>query len=449
MNLSSRKKRILVAIALTAFLILPVTLLLITRQQTISTQASSGTSLSFIPESNEEQPIEAKTNEELTVDLMVEPGEGNLISFVKFVIEFDTEFVEIISEDAFVPNSDDFPEILEDITIEDGTLTGSISVGSDGTKAVSTPTKLGTLTLLPKKETGDTPTVVTYTADSQVLSIGEEDDPDASVLSNTGAAFLTVTKGSGSAPKDELTKKDTTDDTTEKSTDLVRPRFPLDVEPIDPADGDTTLTIKALLHGIGSSGDSVNPKNSSLSNKEPKKTSRVVAVSIWDIDDLLVAEGFTRLAYDKKTGAYLGSFVTDKPLPDDTYAITITVEGYLTSVLEDFELKEGEENELGDLQFVAGDIQADEKIDILDYTILADCGYGATTQLPMDNPKSLYESAACKKHEAREDADLDSNGTIDGKDFNLFLREFAAQKKLETTEINPESKPPTPTPTKS
>lgn len=446
MNLPSRKKRILIAIALTAFLILPVTLLLISRQQTVSTQASSGTSLSFTPESNEEQPIETTTNKDLSLDLMVEPGEGNLISFVKFVIEYDPTYVTV-ADNAFVTNSENFPEVLEEITIEDGTVTGSISVGSDVTKAVSTPTKIGTLTFVPKKETVDTPTVITYTADSQVLSVGEEDDPDASVLSNTGAAFVTVGKGSASEKEDD-SSEDTNENDNEENAELVRPRFPTDVEVIEPIEGDTILKINASLHGIGSSGDSINPKNSSLSNKDPKKNSRIVAVSIWDVDDLLVAEGFTRLEYDKKSGAYLGSFVTDQPIPDDTYAVTITAEGYLTAVLEDFEIKESSENDLGTLQFVAGDIYPDEQLDIRDYTILTDCGYGMSTQLPMDNPESLYQSEACKKHESRADADLDSNGIIDGKDFNLFLREFASQKKLESEEV-PESTPVTPTPTKT
>lgn len=443
MNLRKRNVRLLVAVTLIAFLLLPLTILLVGRQQNISSKASPGTSLDFEPQSTESEPIEAGAGKEIKLDLMAIPGEGNLISFVKFVVEYDPDVLEIKDTKAFEPNTDAFPEILEELVISDGTVTGSVSIGSDYTKALQEPTKIGTLTLVPKKVT-DTPTVVTYTADSQVLSVGDNDDINENVLSNTGAAFVAVMQTEEkTAPLPAEGDKESTG-----NEELVRERFPESVDPKEPGQNDTILTFDAALHGIGSSGDSGNPKNSSQSNKNPKKTARIAAVAIWDAEDTIVAEDFITLTYDSASGTYKGTFATDKPLPEDTYAVTITVEGYLTAVAEQLELKEGEENALSKLEFVAGDIHPDEILDIVDYNILTDCGYGALKPMPMDDPTSLYQSEACKKHESRVDADLDSNGIIDSRDFNLFLREFAAQKKLDAGGQTP-APTASPTPTKA
>lgn len=76
---------------------------------------------------------------------------------------------------------------------------------------------------------------------------------------------------------------------------------------------------------------------------------------------------------------------------------------------------------------IAGDINDDNQLDVEDYNILRDCGYGALNPLPISDPTSEYNSPTCQSHQFKNNADLNDDGIIDSHDFNLFIRELSVQ----------------------
>jgi hypothetical protein len=401
MKHTGKNTRILIAVALIALVALPVTIFLAGRPATNRSDAASGTSLLFDPAATQDQPEEIATGDDLSLDMQLEPGENNVVTFVKFVIDYDPEIFDVAEED-FTPNEDSFPELLEGPTIENGQITGSLSVGSDPTLAITGPTSLGEITFHAKKSTGDTPTTIAYSADSEVLSIGEADNLNENVLTITGATVVIVGESDG------------TEDAEEEPTDEV-------------SEEGTGISFSALLHGIGSAGDSTNPQNNSLSNKKPIYDTRPTLVAILDENGEDIARTEGDLLYDEKTGKFAGSFTMDTFVPDGTYSILILADSYLPFE-KDIEIT-GESVDIGEISLVAGDIIPDGTLDILDYNALSDCGYGSGNPLPMDNPESAFMSETCQKNEYAAYADLDDNGIIDIRDFNLFLRELSAQSK--------------------
>ena len=67
---------------------------------------------------------------------------------------------------------------------------------------------------------------------------------------------------------------------------------------------------------------------------------------------------------------------------------------------------------LPSLSLTAGDINNDNQLDILDYSILLSC-FG-----------SKFTSSICISKEA----DITDDGAVTGEDYNLFLREISVQK---------------------
>jgi hypothetical protein len=190
----------------------------------------------------------------------------------------------------------------------------------------------------------------------------------------------------------------------------------------------TVVNFSALLHGIGSSGDSVNQQSNTLSNKAPKNVNRPVVVAILDENGEDVSRNDGELIYDQKTGKFAGTATMDTYIPEGTYTLLVMTNRYVPFEKEIIIEPDIDAVNAGELTLIAGDIVPDGTLDILDYNTLTDCGYGTGAPLPMTDPKSAFKSEACTKNKNAANADLDDNGIINGQDFNLFLRELSAQK---------------------
>ena len=114
---------------------------------------------------------------------------------VRLEIQYDSSKLATASgtggEPAFEPNKTAFPTINEGPVYEDGKILVSLSVGSDLTKAIQTPTEIGTLHLKALAGT-DTPTQVIYGTQTQVLSIGTSDQASEDVLSSSTPAIIDI-----------------------------------------------------------------------------------------------------------------------------------------------------------------------------------------------------------------------------------------------------------------
>lgn len=401
--------RALFAMLIVALFALPLTLQLVSKPQTTISSAdeTEGTTLVFDPAASEDDPVEIKAGEDLPLVLRVQPGADSRITFVKYVIEYDPDIFEATSDDFIA--TDSFPELLEAPNDEEGKISASLSVGSNPENAVSEPTDVGEVLFRTKDVTKATKTSIVISEESEALSIGERDSPTANVLVGSDEVFINVVPDT-----EEAANPTTTPDGDEEEEE--------DIE-------GTNVNFSALLHGIGSSGDSANPQSSSLSNKSPKNTTRPVIVAILDENGEDITRNEGEITFDKATGKFAGSAIMDSYVSDGTYTILIMTDRYLPFEKEITIDEDSDEVSAGEISLIAGDIVPDGALDILDYNTLTDCGYGIGAPLPMNDSKSAFKSDACQKNKNAANADLDDNGIINSQDFNLFLRELSSQSK--------------------
>lgn len=171
---------------------IPVTIYLVQRQQETRTRAEKSTNLLFTPESTVTTPIQKNVGESIPLDVYVDPG-TNLVSFVKLEIAYDPEKLATDSATAFVQNTAVFPSVLEGPVYTPGKITVTLSVGPDPTKAIQVRSKAATITFKALSSTPPgQPTVVSYGATTQALSIGFNDQASENVLSSATPANIAI-----------------------------------------------------------------------------------------------------------------------------------------------------------------------------------------------------------------------------------------------------------------
>ncbi|GIW61381.1 MAG: hypothetical protein KatS3mg089_0233 [Patescibacteria group bacterium] len=185
----SAKKLLLIGFILILLVAIPLTLYFIQQQQEIRSRAQAATTLSFTPATSS-----VNVGDVVSLDLMVNPN-SNLVSFVRLEILYDSTKLATASGTqgkAFEPNTLAFPSVTEGPVYEDGKILVTLSVGSDPTKAIQTPTKVATFQFVAKEPT-DTPTQITFgPTQTQVLSIGPQDQASENVLSSTSPAAISI-----------------------------------------------------------------------------------------------------------------------------------------------------------------------------------------------------------------------------------------------------------------
>lgn len=171
---------------------IPVTIFLVQRQQQTQTHAEKSTNISFSPSSSAAAPIQKNIGDLIPLEISVDPGK-NLVSFVKLEIQYDPQKLTTASATAFVQNTSVFPSILEGPIYTPGKISVTLSVGPDPTKSIQTKVKAATVTF---KAIGNTPagapTLVSYGATTQVLSIGSNDQASENVLSAATPAAIEI-----------------------------------------------------------------------------------------------------------------------------------------------------------------------------------------------------------------------------------------------------------------
>jgi hypothetical protein len=196
-----------------------------------------------------------------------------------------------------------------------------------------------------------------------------------------------------------------------------------------PTGQSTILSFDILLHGIGDAGDNPNPKASSLSNKNPLHPQRNLSISIIDSNNQEIKNLSDSIIYDSGNGSFRGLIDLGPQFPTGNYSIKIKSGRYLRKLIPGIiEITNLKENDVPQTALVAGDIKDDNLLNVLDYNIIRDCGYGAINPFPLADPSSLFNSNDCKSHnDYRTNTDLDDNGIINSSDYNLFLRELSVQ----------------------
>lgn len=185
--------------------------------------------------------------------------------------------------------------------------------------------------------------------------------------------------------------------------------------PVTPTPVWATIILNGMLDGIGSRGDNSNP-NGNMSNKNPLHPTRNAKVDIYNASNQLVVSSDGTIQYSSQSGSFVGSIFINQPLTSGNYTIKTSTDNHLTRQLPGIQnLKGGQENQLQDSIFTAGDIVYDNKIDIRDYNSLIDCY------------SDLEPATACTDNNKKIASDLNDDGAVNQFDYNLFLREIATQ----------------------
>lgn len=415
MNLSQRTKLLLTGILL-LLVAIPLTLLLLQKPQDTRSRASGGTTLSLIPQPGTSSFIEKSVGQSVPIDMIVDPG-SNSVTFIRYQIKYDPNKLQPVANNPFTLNTTSFPTIIEGPVVSNGTISQSISVGSDPTKAIRTVTKVGTVNFKAIAVTEEGPTIVSFTGLSQVLSSGSNDQAGENVLTGALPATITIIENTGTPVPTETPTVPT-------------PTGPQPTYPPTPtlAPGQTAVSFTLLLHGIGSAGDNPNPTDSDLSNKNPRHPQRNITMSIYDANDQLVTTTTGILYYDGATGDFKGQVDLGTNFSSGTYTIKIKSDRYLRRLIPGVQtITKSQNNTIAVAQLVAGDTNGDNTLNILDYSALLDCGYGEINPLPITNSSSQFAQQVCQTHSPAINIDIDDNGILNSFDYNLFLRELSVQ----------------------
>lgn len=184
----SAKKFFLIGFVLMLLVGIPVTVYLVQQQQELRSRAAPNTSLSFLPESSNNDPITASVDQEIPLDIMIDPG-TNLVTFITLEIHYDPDKLTTASENAFVPNPAVLPTVSAGPIYTPGKVVVTLSAGNDETTAVETVKRAGTLTLRAIQNTPpDIPTQVSFsTVGTIVTSLGSSDQSNENVYNAGGS----------------------------------------------------------------------------------------------------------------------------------------------------------------------------------------------------------------------------------------------------------------------
>lgn len=201
------------------------------------------------------------------------------------------------------------------------------------------------------------------------------------------------------------------------STPLPTPSFP----------PGTAASISVFLHGIGRAGDNSNPTNFSTSNKNPLHPTRNMTIEMLNSTNQVVLTTSAQFVYNPLGGYFYGIFPIPNTISTGNYLVLVKSSGYLRKFLfGNQSVTSGASNGFSSVTLVAGDIDDNNFVNALDYGALYDCGYGDLDPLPMTDPASSFNTASCQGHANAANADMNDDGIIDQKDFNLFIREISS-----------------------
>jgi hypothetical protein len=184
MSIPSGKKILLLGFIIVLLVAIPLAIYLISQQQKSASTSVPATNLSFTPSS---QSIEVGAS--TTFDINIDPG-TNSVSFVKLLISYDaTKFAT--DGAGLIPNAGVFSSVIQGPNYGPGTISVTLSIGANS-PPVTTPSKLGSLTLRSIAPTDTASTQITFGNQTQVLSVGATDQFNENVLSTTTPATVTI-----------------------------------------------------------------------------------------------------------------------------------------------------------------------------------------------------------------------------------------------------------------
>lgn len=405
---------------------LPVFLFLSQNNQDNRSSAGASSSLYFTPSTTNTAPTEKQVGDTVTFDVMVNPG-TNLPSVIKLQMNFDPAVLQANGASSFAVNSNSFPTILEGPYVTNNSVAISVSIGSDTTKAIQQVTKVGSLTLKVIGPTTTEPTSVIFGTQSQILSVGESDQANQNVLATTQPAFLNaqlpptptpipptatpIPPTATPTPEPTLTPTPTIEITMSPTT--TPSAIPSPSPTISP--NSTVLAFTLYMHGIGNSGDNVNPTEHTLSNKNPLHPSRILTVQVFNSSNQMVKSTTGGIAYDSAKGYFTGKIDLGNAFTTGQYTVKVQTLSHLRRLIPGIQtLTAQQENTMPTATLIAGDVNGDNVLNIIDYNLIVNCYSDLLPAISCDESTKLL-------------TDLNDDGAVNQIDYNLFLREITVQ----------------------
>lgn len=176
----------------------------------------------------------------------------------------------------------------------------------------------------------------------------------------------------------------------------------------------TTIALTIYLHGVGNSGDVLNPTNGSLSNKNLLYFQRNITVFLSNDANQLVLTKTGFVSYNHAAGNFIGSVDLGKDFISGDYKMTVHIPGYLRKrAPEVISIRNRAKTTVPPLSLTAGDFNNDNRLNVADYNFLIDCY------------KDFLPARFCDTNKTRK-ADLSGEGSVNILDYNLFLREITS-----------------------
>lgn len=177
--------------------------------------------------------------------------------------------------------------------------------------------------------------------------------------------------------------------------------------------GSTSLNLTVLLHGVGNSGDNVNPVGSG--NMNPIHPNRSISVELYSPNNIKVASGNGTIVYNSTDGKFHG-IVNMGTVASGTYLARVGSSQYLWKRLSTIlQITSGQTLAVVEFPLTTGDTDGDNKLSILDYNMISDC---FSDLLPARNCTDANKKLA---------TDITDDGNVNQFDYNLFLRELSVQ----------------------
>ena len=174
---------------------IPLTLYFVKKQQELRSKAAASSKLYIDPAT-----VNTSTQcQSASVDLTIDPG-SNIVSIVDFYITYDPTKLDITQ----ITPSTSFPTAVRASSISNGEANMSVSVGADVTRAVSSVSKVATITFVPKAQ--GSAQIQIDSSRSRVFSLGPSDQPTENVLASVAPGAITIgnsaclTGGTGATP---------------------------------------------------------------------------------------------------------------------------------------------------------------------------------------------------------------------------------------------------------
>jgi hypothetical protein len=356
-NMSRPKKILFIFVGVTLIVSSVVLASIVKTTQDLQTKASKGTILLFEPATSQTTPLQKKVGENISLDIMVDPNNTNLITLIRLEILYDSTVLHLTGTAPFIKNNDAFPTTLDNVNITPGKLTATISVGTDPTRAISQLTRVGTISFTTISPTSQQATVIAFGQNTEILSAGLNDQASENVLTQAIPAYITVSALPTATSVPTPTQSPTI--TTIPSPTTVPGNI---------------FHITVALHGIGVSGDNSNPLTASLSNKNPQHKERSIRAEIFNNKQEIVASGAGMVTYSASSGKYTGALATKINLPASQYIIKIQTDTHLKRYIPGIiSIAPSQNYTLAHIDLVAGDANTDNTLNILDYNMLRDC----------------------------------------------------------------------------